>query len=302
MSWRTIYITQCEKISLYLDNLLVIKDTIEYKIPLKDIGSIVIEDYKATFTMKILNKFIEYNILLITCDEEHNPYGILNSVGHHCRQYKVVSNQIRWGELEKDYLWRDIIKKKLENQREVMRLLGCNSEMMNMMTEYIENVDIGDITNREGIGAGVYFREIFGNKFKRKVGESVQNSALNYGYTILTSKVTRTISGRGLIPYLGIHHKNEYNQFNLACDLVEVFRPIVDYYVAKYLQECNYFAKEDRIELLNLLNAKVIYCGKKEFLSNCMEKFVDAIINYFETGQNIEDKIPTLEGLELYEL
>lgn len=302
MSWRTIYITQCEKISLYLDNLLIVKDATEYKIPLKDIGSIVVEDYKAIFTMKILNKFIEYNILLITCDEKHNPYGILNSIGNHSRQYKVVSNQIQWGEIEKNYLWKGIVRKKIENQREVMKLLNCNLDMINKMSDYIENVEIGDITNREGIAAGVYFRNIFGDKFRRKAGEGVQNSALNYGYAILTSKVARVIAGRGLVPYIGIHHKNEYNQFNLASDLVEIFRPIVDYYVAKYLQECSYFAKEDRVELLNLLNAKIIYCGRKEYLSNCIDKFIDIIINYFETGQEIEDKIPSIKGLELYEL
>ncbi|MGL5723459.1 type II CRISPR-associated endonuclease Cas1 [Cetobacterium sp.] len=302
MSWRTVYITQCEKISLYLDNLLIIKDSTEYKIPLKDIGSIVVEDYKAIFTMKILNKFIEYNILLITCDEKHNPFGVLNSIGHHSRQYKIVSNQIKWDEIQKNYIWKSIIKRKIENQREIMKVLNCDEYMITKMTEYIEGVEIGDITNREGIAAGIYFRNIFGDKFRRKTGDGVQNSALNYGYTILTSKVARVISAKGLIPYLGIHHKNEYNQFNLASDLVEVFRPVVDYYVAKYLQECSYFAKEDRVELLNLLNAKIMYCGKKEFLSNCIEKFVDAIINYFETGVEIEDKIPSLIGLELYEL
>lgn len=302
MSWRTIYITQCEKISLYLDNLLIIKDTVEYKIPLKDIGSIVVEDYKAVFTMKILNKFVEYNILLITCDESHNPYGILNSIGHHSRQYKMVSNQIQWREIQKNYLWQQIIERKLENQTEVMRLLNCDTEVINKMKQHIDNVQIGDITNREGVGAGIYFRNIFGDKFKRKIRQGVYNNALNYGYTIITSKITRIISGRGLIPYLGIHHKNEYNQFNLACDLVEVFRPIIDYYVAKYLKESDYFSKEDRVELLNILNAKIIYCGKKEFLSNCMEKFIDSVINYFQTGEDIKDKIPILKGLEFYEL
>lgn len=240
MSWRTVYITHCEKLSLYLNNLLIIKDSTEYKIPLKDIGSIVVEDYKAIFTMKILNKFIEYNILLITCDENHNPYGVLNSIGHHSRQYKIVSNQIKWQDLEKEYLWKEIIKSKLTNQKEVMILLKCDLDSIKKMDEYIEGVELGDTTNREGIGAGFYFRNIFGDDFRRKVNQGVENSALNYGYTILTSKISRIIASRGLIPYIGIHHKNEYNQFNLSCDLVEIFRPIVDYYIAKYLKECSY--------------------------------------------------------------
>ena len=182
--------------------------------------------------------------------------------------------------------------------------LGDNLELVKdpAIKQYIETVEVGDATNREGIGAGVYFRAIYGDEFKRKVNISVQNSALNYGYAVLTSKVAKIIAGKGLLNYIGIHHKNEYNRFNLACDVVEVFRPIVDYYVAKHLKEASYFAKEDRIELLNLMNSKILYQGRKEFLTNCIEKYVEAIINYFENGEEIESKIPTLEGLEFYEL
>lgn len=302
MSWRTVYITQCEKISLYLDNLLVTKNEVEYKIPLKDIGSIVVEDYKATFTLKILNKFIEYNILLIICDEKFNPYASLVPVGSHSRQHKIVMNQILWDESGKKYLWKEIVKQKLKNQKSILKILNRDDEIIQKMKTYSDEVELGDATNREGIGAGLYFRGVFGNEFRRKVGEGVENSALNYGYTILTSKMSRVISSRGLLPYLGIHHKNEYNQFNLACDLVEVYRPIVDFYVSEHLKEREYFSKEDRVELINILNAKTLYMGKKEHIGNSMEMFVDFIINFFQTGENIEGRVPTLEGLELYEL
>ncbi|MGL4403721.1 MAG: type II CRISPR-associated endonuclease Cas1 [Fusobacteriaceae bacterium] len=302
MSWRTVYITQCEKISLYLDNLLVTKDEVEYKIPLKDIGSIVVEDYKATFTLKILNKFIEYNILLITCDEKYLPYASLMPVGNHSRQHKVVINQISWEESGKEYLWREIVRQKLKNQKIILKILHRDREIIEKMKKYSEEVELGDATNREGIGAGIYFRGLFGDEFRRKTADGVQNSALNYGYAILTSKMSRVISSRGLLPYLGIHHKNEYNQFNLACDLVEVYRPVVDFYVAEHLKEKEYFSKEDRIELVNILNARTLYRGKKEHIGNSMEIFVDSIINFFLTGENIEERVPSLEGLELYEL
>ncbi len=302
MSWRTVYITQCEKISLYLDSLLIVKDGTEYKIPLKDIGSIVVEDYKATFTLKILNKFVEYNILLITCDEQHNPYAILNSVGSHSRQYKMVMNQIKWGEKEKGLLWQEIIKQKLKNQKEILRKLKKDEDVIKKLEQYIEEVEIDDKGNREGIGGGIYFRELLGDEFRRKVGEGVYNSALNYGYTILTSKISRVISGRALLPYVGIHHKSEYNNFNLSCDLVEIFRPVVDFYVATHLKEKEYFSKEDRIHLINILNSKIQYLGKNEFVSNSMERFVDAVVNYFETGESLEGKLPSMEKIELYEL
>ena len=212
MSWRIVYVTQCERLSLYLDNLLIVKDNVEYKIPLKDIGTIVVEDYKATFTMKILNKFIEHNILLITCDEKHNPYGVINSLGHHSRQYKIVSNQIKWKDFEKDILWKEIVKNKLRNQLKIMKLLDCNEKLLDKIKQYIETVEVGDATNREGIGAGVYFRAIYGDEFKRKVNISVQNSALNYGYAVLTSKVAKTT-----LVFFGHSCYNRRNTLSLGC-------------------------------------------------------------------------------------
>lgn len=302
MSWRSIYISESEKLSLYLDSLSIRKDETDYKIPLKDIGTIVVENNKTIFTLKILNKFIEYGITLITCDDEHNPCGMLVPTNSHSRQYKIVIKQISWLEAEKNEIWKEIIIQKLINQREVLIKLNKSIDVIKKMTLYIESVETGDITNREGIGAGLYFRELYGKGFKRRVTEDIMNSALNYGCTILTSKISRIIAGRGLLTYVGIHHKNEYNQFNLSCDLVEIFRPIVDYYICENLLEAEYFSKEHRIELVNLLNSKINYLEKKEFVSNVMEKFVDIVINFFETGESLKGRVPNLETLELYEL
>ena len=302
MSWRTVYITQCEKISLYLDSLLIKKDGEEYKIPLADIGTVIIEDYKATLTIKIINKFIEYNILFITCDDEHNPYGSFVPLNSHFRQYKIVNSQINWDSELKGIFWQEIVKQKLKNQNEILKKLKKDKEVIALIEGYIEGVESDDRTNREGLGAKVYFREMFGKNFKRRVSSDITNSALNYGYAILNSKIARIISGKGLLTYIGVHHIGEYNQFNLASDLVEVYRPIVDFYVHEKINDGEYFSKEHRAGLVNLLNSRILVNGKKEITANAMEKTVDLLIEFFETGVYEEKKLPSLKTVELDEL
>lgn len=301
MSWRTIYITESERLGVYLDSLLVIKNGDEYKIPLSDIGSIIIEDTRTTVTIKLMNKILEYGILLVVCDDKHNPSGIFNSMVGHIRQGKIVRQQLEWKQIEKDNLWKEIIKIKLDNQKEVLKKLNKDRGVIEKIQEYMEEVIIGDASNREGLGAKVYFRELFGEEFIRG-GYDVINSALDYGYTIFNSKIARVIVSKGLLPYIGIHHKSEYNHFNLASDIIEVYRPIIDYYIALYMKNATYFAREDRIELVNLLNTKILQNNCMEVVGNSMEKYVDMILKYFETGELDMLKFPSLKKIKFYEL
>lgn len=301
MSWRTIYITESERLGLYLDNLLVIKNGEEYKIPLKDIGSVIVEDNRTVITLKLINKILKYNILLIFCDDKYNPIGILNSTNGYFRQSKIVNQQINWDRELKDILWKEIVKVKLQNQNFILKKLEKDNEVVENIEKYIQEVEKGDITNREGLGAKIYFRELYGATFIRG-DKDVINSALNYGYTIIHSKIARVIAGKGLLTYLGIHHKSEYNQFNLASDIIEVYRPLVDYFVYIYMKHASYFSKEDRVELINLLNAKVLQGRYMESVSNSIEKYIDMIIEFFETGVFDIEKIPSLSKFEFYEL
>ncbi|NME36156.1 MULTISPECIES: type II CRISPR-associated endonuclease Cas1 [Fusobacterium] len=301
MSWRTIYITESERLSLYLDSLMIIKNGEEYKIPLKDIGSIILEDNRTSLTVKLMNKITEYNILLIFCDDKYNPTTMIFPLNSYFRQYKIVEEQINWDNNLKKLLWKEIVKVKLENQKEILKKLKKIGETTILLDKYISEVKENDLENREGLGAKIYFRELFGENFIRG-NNDVVNSALNYGYTIFNSKISRIIASKGLLTYLGIHHKNEYNQFNLASDIIEVFRPIIDYYVFLNIKESEYFSREDRIELINLLNSKIKYNSYMETVYNSMEKYIEFIIEFFKTGKFNKNKMPYLEIIEFYEL
>lgn len=302
MSWRVIYITQSEKISLYLDSLQIQKGEDKYTIPLSDIGTIVLEDYKTLMTVKLMNKLIDYHILFVTCDDQYNPCGTFMPLNDHYRQCKTVQSQIIWDQELKDAFWEQLVRRKIDNQVFILKKLRKNKKVIENMERFSKEVVLGDTGNREGLAAKIYFRELFGKEFKRRGDSGIINSGLNYGYTILHSKINRVLASKGLLTYLGIHHKSEYNRFNLGSDLVEVYRPVVDYWVYTKLMEAEYFSRDHRIELVNLLNARIMTLGKRETVSKSMEKFVDILLNFFETGELNELKFPSLDILKLYEL
>lgn len=137
-----------------------------------------------------------------------------------------VSAQINWDREFSAKLWAEIIRQKIYNQAHVLNLLS-KSEAMEMLLEYAEEIEPGDITNREGHAAKVYFNALFGSSFSRN-NICYENAALNYGYGVLLSAVNREIVANGYLTQLGIFHSNVYNPFNLSCDLMEPYRPVFD--------------------------------------------------------------------------
>ena len=144
------------------------------------------------------------------------------------------------------------------------------------MIEYANNVEMGDATNREGHAAKVYFNNMFFSGFTRET-DCFINNCLNYGYTILLSQFNRSITSSGYLTQLGIHHKNEYNQFNLSCDLIEPFRYIVDEYVGTMKEDDDW-----KIKLVNLLGKEVLIDGKNQTLANAINIYVQSIFNALE--------------------
>ncbi|HEY8444549.1 MAG TPA: type II CRISPR-associated endonuclease Cas1 [Bacilli bacterium] len=138
------------------------------------------------------------------------------------------------------------------------------------------------MTNREGHAAKVYFNALFGKSFNRNEKNDI-NSSLNYGYTIILSQFNREIVARGFLTQLGLNHRNEFNFFNFSCDLMEPFRVIVDSFVYDNIGRT--FDYNYKIDLVNLLNKKVLYCGKSYFLSNCIELYVENITDFLSSGK-----------------
>lgn len=194
-----------------------------------------------------------------------------------------------FSEVYKNRLWQLIIIEKIQNQAK--NLFYKNKiESYDMLLRYAMNVDNGDISNREGHSAKVYFNALFGNEFNRDLDGFI-NRALNYGYSIVLSSINREIKSLGYLTELGVHHIGESNPFNLSCDFIEPLRPLIDSLVIKEIvNEADYKEK-----YINLLSMKVKYNGKEIILDNAIHLYVEDLLNYLKTGNEERIRFITYE-------
>lgn len=238
---------------------------------LSEIDMVVIESTASYISSYLLAMLAEAKIPVVICDLQHNPVGQYFPLygAHDC--VRRVKEQIAWDQAICDEMWRRIVVSKICNQAAVLRKAGKPES--EMLLEYAKQVVPGDKTNREGHAAKVYFNALFGTKFSRDNDNAI-NAQLNYGYSILLAWVNREIVSRGYLTQLGIAHRNEFNQFNLACDFMEPFRPAIDaYVVTRASQE---FGQEIKVELLELFSKKYGIIGGRYELSSIISLFVKA--------------------------
>lgn len=288
MSWRVVMIEQGERMRLRLDNLHVQKGSKEYTIPLSDISIIVVSNLDTVLSIRLMDAFTVYNIGLVVCDYKHHPSGVFTGLNTHSRASKVLRQQLEWSEEFKEYTWSHIVRAKIHNQKLVMESHTDNHVNIDLLEEYTYQIAPGDATNREGHAAKVYFNTIFGKDFTRGDDDDVRNSCLNYGYTVIRAFFARLIVAYGFSGMVGLHHKSEYNNFNLVDDLMEPFRPIYDNYVLERLTEDTVFDFETRYTLIDFLHSPIRYRGRNMLMLNAMEKYIHAFIRYCNSG-NIEE-------------
>lgn len=293
MGFRTIFIKNGERLKLKLDNLIVVKEGEEISIPLVDIESIILEGDQTTITSRLLAKFTKYHIALIICDSKFHPTGIYLGLGQYHRSAKRNSWQSNWTELQKQNIWTEIVTNKIDNQIEVARNLNVSEERILVMNALKSNILLGDESNREGHVAKVYFNSLFGMGFSRE-DNSFPNLCLNYGYSIIRALTARSVVSLGLIPSLGVFHKNEYNSFNLVDDLMEPFRPLMDWYVYTNLMTSKeeYLTYDLRIKLIEFLNCSIVVNNKKIFINQAVNDYVNSFIRAMESNDyNVLKKI-----------
>lgn len=268
MSFRTVVITQKAKLS-YKDNFMLIHGEELKMVHLSEINTIIVESNLVQISAYLMNQIAKNKIKLIICDERHNPTAEMVPYYANFNTSKKAIQQAKWLDEAKQVAWTNIIINKIKNQAKLLEEI--KNERYIMLLEYMQDVELDDVTNREGHAAKVYFNSLFGLDFTRDKICDI-NMALDYGYTILLSAFNRTISSLGYINQLGIKHKNEYNFFNLGCDLMEPFRVLIDDYV--YQNKERVFDAEYKKDLVQLLNKNVQFCGKNMFLTNAINVFV----------------------------
>lgn len=291
MSWRSVVITQPTKLSVKNRQLKITQDE-EWSIPMEDISAVVLETPQISMSSKLISLMADNKIVMYSCDDKHLPNGIFIPFASHSRQLKVLKSQMSCTESFNKRCWQKIIIRKILNQAEVLKL--CEKPLMGQhLSNLSQKVNSGDTENKEAIAAKGYFPTLFGKNFNREF-DNIYNVALNYGYSIIRGAIARTIVSYGYLPSLGIHHKSELNNYNLADDFIEPFRPIVDLWVKTNINDKTEFDKFIRAELVNLLNADVRIQGKIQSLNNA----INVMIASYTTAINQND----YKKLELPEL
>lgn len=282
MSWRFLYIKNADKLNTNLDNLIITQDGKESNIPLSDINTILIEDYKTVITSRLMAKIVEFKIQLVVCDNSMLPCAILTPIGKYHREYKMQKKQLSLNDDRKRKIWANIVREKISNQLVVMSEFSDNKERENILLNFIKEVEDGDTTNREGLAAKIYFRELFDDDFSRNNDDTIINASLNYGYTVIRNCFCRAIVGLGLIPSIGVFHKNEFNSFNLADDLMEVYRPLIDRWTKININEYQFLDKNLKLRLVNILNGTIRYGNEDITVNNSIEKYIKKVFNHIE--------------------
>lgn len=294
MGWKIIEIENTQKLNLFLDNLVIFNnDNERITIPIIDIDVLLINNYKINISVQLINKLADNNVLLIICDNNYLPCSLVVPIIGNYNTIKILDNQLNWNHKWKSMIWKQIIKMKITNQKELISNMTENKVIENELNSFLSQIKDYDITNREGHASKIYWHTLFGINFKRFEDDYI-NKLLNYGYTILRGYFTRSIIKKGLDPRISIFHKSFHNYFSLSSDLMEPFRILIDIVVYKIYKigEINFY--EHKQLLIEIFNQKILVNDKYQFINNAIDMFVDCIVNQTE--------LPTLNFNELFKI
>ena len=253
MSFKQIFIKNKSYLSYQNNSMNVKNEFTDTLVCLDDIDIIIIENQQTTITSALLSNLAQSDISVVFVDDKFNPSAISMGLYKNSRTSKIQKSQININKPRLNRLWQTVIYSKVLNQADVLNSIKKEEYLYSLL----KRVNSGDKNNIEAISASYYFKELFGKDFFRNNSEDNRNIALNYGYSIFRSSIIRYIIAYGLNPSFGMWHSSELNAFNLADDLIEPFRPIVDKYVLKNINKNNPISSINKQELVALLYSKV---------------------------------------------
>ena len=248
---QTLFFSKPCKLSLRLKQLVIEREDLLQPVtrPIENLSVVIIENQQVIITVPLLNELANNNVAVIFCDNHFMPSMQLMPLEANATQQEAYKYQLNASLPLVKRLWKEIIEAKIKNQA---LLLDRLDKEANLLKPLYMNVKSGDLDNNEGIAARLYWKELFGAYFRRdRYGES-PNELLNYGYTILRAATARALVGSGLNLSFGLFHRNRYNPFPLADDIMEPYRPFVDDVVYQLKQ------KEDILSLTQEIKSKLI--------------------------------------------
>ena len=287
MGWRSVIITQHAKLTYSMQMMIVqTRDGIN-QIPIEDINLLLVSITQAVITSALISKLAQNQTKVIFVDEKDNPVVETAVYYPGARNMAKLKKQFNWDEHLKEVLWTRIVSQKIKNQIAV--LANYHLDKDEVQSE-LDQLEINDESNREAIAARKYFMLLFDKDFVRRDTNAI-NAALDYGYAILLSSFNREIVMNGYLTYFGIHHCSQENQFNLASDLMEPFRPFVDYWVKAH-EKIKELTPDIKYGLVELLSLEIKFNGKKTLLTNAITVYVRECLKFL-SGES--KKLPEME-------
>jgi len=274
------------------NNSLVVKKESKEPIllPLIDIDIVVIENQQISITSALLGRLASQNIAVVVCDNYYQPSGIINPIGTNIRHGQFAKAQLQFSQKKKDELWQAILHQKIFNQSFVLATYNHKKESQELI-EIANRIYHGDTVALEGYAASLYFKTLFPNLIRKSNTEiDARNDALNYGYAILRAAILRYIAASGLLPVVGIWHSSNLNSGNLADDIIEPFRPLVDIIVQNIFHtkpDQPTIYKKEKLELLAILQSKISIDSKTHTTSDAIGICVDSLRKSFLSGENM---------------
>lgn len=289
---KTIFITQKSSLKVKNRQLLIQSETREGSIPIEDIGFVVVENQESFLSLPALNLLIENNAAVLICGNNHLPNGMFLNLNSHHIQQEIFKNQIQASQPLKKQLCQQTVVEKIKNQGLLLEKISGSKNHFRFLADKVLS---GDSSNMEGVAAQAYWKTYFEKDIKRARFGEFPNNYLNYGYAILRAAVARALSGSGLLCTLGINHRNKYNAFALADDIMEPFRPIVDEKVYALMQEncTEALTTQSKAALLEILTRTVYFKDEKSPLMVGLSKTTASLQQCF-LGDRKRIKYPKL--------
>ncbi|MEZ4799310.1 MAG: type II CRISPR-associated endonuclease Cas1 [Flavobacteriales bacterium] len=282
---RTIVIENASYLSLRLNQLVVRKEgeSEEKSVPIEDIAVLILESQQITITNALLSTLLKEQVAVISCEERHMPIGLWMPLEGNTLQSARFQMQMEVSVPLKKQVWSQLIKSKIENQSEVLKYVGQNCEPL---IRWAKEVRSGDPDNLEARAASYYWRGLFGDmSFKRERFGEPPNHLLNYGYAILRAMVARALVASGLMPTYGVHHRNQYNAYCLADDVMEPFRPFIDWHIIKIAENLDIpdeLTRQWKIELLKIPTLDIVIKGTKSPMLVAISKISASLVKVYE--------------------
>ncbi|MBK6938300.1 MAG: type II CRISPR-associated endonuclease Cas1 [Chitinophagaceae bacterium] len=253
-------------------------------IPIEDIGLLVIDHRQVTITQAVLSKLLANNTAVITCDDTHHPTGMMLSLDGHSLQAQKFTAQVNATQPLKKQLWQQTVAAKIKNQAAMLAFRRAENKILLSLAD---NVKSGDSENAEAQAAAYYWKRVFPEDlgFRRERYGPPPNNLLNYGYAILRAMVARSLVASGMLPTLGIHHRNQYNAYCLADDIMEPYRPYVDYVVFQLVRQNGQYLDINpamKKALLEVPAMDVVIDGKKSPMMNAVQRTTASLAKCFE--------------------